>query len=74
MRAILSVLNAIASFAEAIGKFVISTFNSLMVLLTNIPNYLTFLINSFSVVPLVVFPFLLASISIYVVYLVIGRN
>lgn len=74
MSALLSLLDGIVSFLESIGRFVVSSFNSLMTLLTNIPNYLLFLFNSLQVVPNVVFPFLLASISIYVIYLVLGRE
>lgn len=73
MTAILNLLDSIAQFAQALGSFVVSTLQSLFVLLSNIPSYINFLVNTFTIVPAIILPFLLASISIYVVYLILGR-
>ena len=54
--------------------FVIHTVQSLVFLFTRIPTYTAFLINSINVLPVVILPFVTASISIYVVLFVLGRN
>ena len=58
----------------ALIKFVINTIESLINLFIKIPSYVSFLATSLDMLPSVIIPFCLASISIYVIYLVIGRD
>lgn len=55
-------------------KFVVSTITSLFNLIVNIPIYITFIITNVSFMPNIVIPFILASISLYVIFIMLGRN
>lgn len=68
--ALRSLLDIVVSLLEFVGHSVYSLF----VLLTNIPQYVSFLTASINVLPSVIVPFAIASVSIYVVFLVLGRN
>lgn len=67
---ITSIVNVISSL---IG-FIIHSIESLFNLLTHIPTYVSFLTVSIGYLPTMVIPFAIASISIYVVFLVLNRG
>jgi len=54
--------------------FFIHSIESLIAFFLNIPTYSAFLINSVNLLPSVVIPFAVASISLLIIMLVIGRN
>lgn len=70
----ISLLQAIVDVVTSLVNFVINTITSLMALLIHIPTYTSFLIGSLSVLPTLVYPFAVASISIYVIFLVLNRG
>lgn len=74
MTAIVDILKAIANIIASLIQFIVSTLESLFSLFSNLPQYLSFVTTSINVLPAVIIPFALASISIFVIYLVIGRN
>lgn len=70
-------INAILVLFDTIKSiliFFIHSLESLIRLFLSIPSYTIYLINLIANVPNVFIPFLTASISIYVIYLVTGRS
>lgn len=74
-------MTAILNFLKSIGYLFVSLFGflkqmleSLYMLITQIPAFISFLSTSVVILPSVIIPFVLASISIYVVYLIVGRQ
>lgn len=61
------------AFTALIG-LVINTVTSLVNLLLHIPTYQDFLVTSIGFMPSVVLPFCVASISAYIIFLILGRN
>lgn len=70
----ITILQSIVDFAVSIAMFVYHTFESLVNLIAHIPSYVSFLSVSISYLPTIIFPFCIASISIYVVFLVLNRG
>lgn len=70
----IELLKSIVSVITTVITFFIHSIESLISFFLNIPTYATFLINSVNVLPSVVIPFAIASISLYVMIMVIGRN
>ena len=70
----LNVLRSIADVIINIAEFLISFFVSFFELIKNIPQYLSFITNNLSSLPNIVIPFATASISLYIVFLILGRN
>lgn len=65
-----SFLNIVSSLLS----FVIHSITSLFNLFAHIPQYVAFMTTSINVLPSVIIPFAIASVSVYVVFLVLGRN
>jgi len=65
-----SFLDIVVSLVSFIGHSITSLFD----LVSNIPTYTVFLINSINVLPSVIIPFAVASVSLYVVFLIVGRQ
>ena len=70
----INLLKSIVDTIFALVQFLINTVESLLNLLAHLPNYISFLVTSINVLPSVIIPFALASISINVVYLILGRS
>lgn len=70
----INLLTSIVSVIITVIQFVVHSVESLISFFLNIPTYATFLINSVNILPTVVIPFAIASISLYVMLMVIGRN
>lgn len=70
----LNLLRSLLEIVTNVIEFVISFIVSLTTLLLNIPKYLSFLTNNITTLPNIVIPFATASISLYIVYLILGRN
>lgn len=70
-------LNLLKSMLEIITnliEFIVSFIESVTMLLLSLPKYTSFLLNNITTLPTVIIPFATASISIYVMYLILGRN
>lgn len=67
-------LNSIVDTITSLISFVVHAIQSLFSLLINIPRYVTYLSNVLQYIPSVFAPFLLVSISLYVMYLIVGRS
>ena len=67
-------LQSIVDTITSLIGFVIHSVESLINLIAHIPSYVSFLTVSVGYLPTIVMPFCIASVSIYVVYLVLGRN
>lgn len=70
----INLLQSIVTIVTTVINFFIHTIESLISFFLNIPTYTAFLINSINILPSVIIPFALASISLYVMLMVIGRN
>lgn len=70
----INLLQSIVDIVTTVITFFIHSIESLISFFINIPTYTAFLINSINILPSVVIPFAIASISLYVMLMVIGRN
>lgn len=70
----ISLLQSIVDTVISLVAFLLHSIESLLNLLLHIPSYVSFLTVSLGYLPSLVLPFALASVSIYVVFLVLGRN
>lgn len=70
----IGLLRAIVDTITSLVSFVINTIFSLLNLLAHIPTYVDFLITSIGFLPNIVVPFCIASVSIYVVFLILNRG
>ena len=70
----ISLLQSIVDTVVSLVAFLLHSIESLLNLLLHIPSYVSFLTVSLGYLPSLVLPFALASVSIYVVFLVLGRN
>ena len=70
----LSLLQNIAEIIITAVTLIIHIIESFVNFILNIPNYTAFLISSVNILPSVLIPFVVASISIYVIYLLIDRG
>lgn len=69
----ISLLQSIVNTIISLVSFFINTIMSLIDLLSRIPTYVTFLTEGISFTPSMVQPFLIASISVYIIFLIIDR-
>lgn len=70
----IKLLTSIVDFITSVVNLVIHTIESLINLFAHIPTYVSFLTVSISYLPNIIIPFAIASISVYVVYLVLNRG
>lgn len=70
----INILRSLIDVATNLVEFVVSFFTSFANLLLNIPMYIAFIINNITSLPSILIPFATASISLYVVFLLLGRN
>lgn len=69
----LNILSQIVNTIIALVSFFIHTIESFINLLLHLPSYITFLTQSIGFLPALLIPFAVASISIYVVLMIVGR-
>lgn len=69
-----SILSAIANTIVTLVTFIISALNSFIQLIINIPDYFQFLVNSINLLPTIIIPFAILSVSIYIVLFILGRK
>lgn len=70
-------LNALRGIVEAISagaQLIINIFTSLISFVTHIPQYALFVTNSLTILPNIVLPFAMASVSITIVLFLINRQ
>ncbi len=69
----IKLLSSIVNTISSIVSFIVSSIQAFTNILLNIPNYLTFISTSIGFMPTIFIGFLLATISIYVVFFIIDR-
>lgn len=70
----IKLLQSIVDTIVSLVSFVIHTVTSLVNLIAHIPSYVSFLTVSIGYLPTIIMPFALASISLYVVFLILNRG
>lgn len=70
----IGLLQSIVDTVTSVIAFLIHTIDSLINLLAHIPTYVSFLTVSIGFLPTIVIPFAIASVSIYVVFLILNRG
>lgn len=70
----LSILESFMNTVYALINFIIHAIQSLVNLLVKLPTYVNFIITSINVLPIMIIPFAMAAVSIYVVLFILGRN
>ena len=65
---------SIVDVVTSLLHFAVHTVTSLIALITRIPTYISFLISSISFMPEIVYPFIVASLSVLVVLLIVNRG
>lgn len=70
----LNILSQIANTIIAVVTFFIHTLESFINLMMHLPSYITFFRQATGFLPAILIPFTLASLSIYVVLFIVGRN
>lgn len=70
----ISLLQSIVDTIVSLVGFLIHSVESLINLIAHIPSYVSFLTVSIGFMPTIIMPFAIASISIYVVFLILGRK
>lgn len=70
----INLLQSIIDTIRNLVTFIVHFIDSLIKLFTHIPTYISFLTTSINYLPTLIMPFAIASISLYVVFLMLGRN
>lgn len=70
----IKLLQSIVDTVVSLVSFVIHTVTSLLNLIAHIPSYVSFLTVSIGYLPSIIMPFAIASVSIYVVFLILNRG
>lgn len=70
----LNLLAQIVNTIIAIASFIVHSLESFINLIVHLPSYVTFLTQSIAFLPALLIPFATASISIYIVLFIVGRN
>lgn len=70
----ITLLQSIVDTIVSLVGFVIHTVESLINLIAHIPSYVSFLTVSIGYLPTMIMPFAIASVSIYVVFLILNRG
>lgn len=70
----INLLRGIVDFISSCAQFIINIFTSLLSFVAHIPQFSTFVINALNVLPNIVLPFALASVSISIVLFLINRK
>ena len=70
----ITLLQSIVDFVVSCAMFLIHTLDSLLNLIAHLPSYISFLSVSIAYLPSIIGVYAIASISIYVVFLVLNRG
>lgn len=69
----LSLLSSIANTVVSLVSFLFHSVLSLIDLIQRIPSYVAYLTSAIGFTPSIVQPFLLTSLSVYIIFLIIDR-
>lgn len=69
----IDLLTSFINTVSALVNFIISSISSLIQLITLLPTYISYLTVSIGFLPSILIPFAIATISVYVVFLIIDR-
>lgn len=70
-------LDFLKTFVDTIGSlltFIFNVISSLANLISKLPTFVLFITNSVALMPMILIPFVMAAISIYVILFILGRN
>lgn len=67
-------LKSIVTSIIAVINFVAHALTSLWYFIKHIPDYLTFITSSLDILPTVIIPFALATISVYAVFFILNKQ
>lgn len=70
----ITMFKSIVETITALVTFIIHSILSLFYLLYSLPSYIVFLTSAINVLPAVIVPFAIASVSTYVMFLILARN
>lgn len=70
----LNILKTILDIITNLLNFGLSFISSFLMLLVNIPSYINFITSNLLILPNLLIPFITASLSLYVIFLILGRN
>lgn len=70
----IKLLQSIVDTITSVISFLIHTIQSLINLFLHIPTYVDFLVTSIGLLPTIIIPFALASVSVYVVFIILNRG
>lgn len=70
----ISLIQSIVDVIKSLVQFLIHSIDSFLNLLFHIPTYVSFLTVSIGYLPSIIIPFAIASVSIYVVFLILNRG
>lgn len=70
----LKLLSSFGSVVISLVTLITSTFKALFLIILNIPIYVAFLVDFIAFQPSVVQPFMIATISLYVIFFILNRE
>ena len=70
----IGLLQSIVDAITSLFQLIINAITSLVLIITHIPTYLSFLTTSISFLPVIFIPFLLVTISLWIIYFTLGRD
>lgn len=70
----INLLRSILEIIINLIEFVIQFIQSFIDLFLHIPQYISFIVNNLVTLPSLLIPFIMASISIYIIFLLLGRS
>lgn len=70
----INLFNSFISSVSLVIQFIGHTIQSLLVLIVNIPTYINFLLSSITFMPILVNPFIVASLSLLVILFIVNRG
>lgn len=70
----INLLQSIVDAISALFQLIINAISSIVLIISYIPTYLTFLTSSIAYLPAVIIPFCLVTISLWIIYFVLGRE
>lgn len=70
----IDLLQSLVNAVSAIFQLIINAISSLVLIISHIPTYLTFLTSGIAYLPAIFIPFISVTISLWVIYFVLGRE
>lgn len=70
----ISLLQSLVDAVSTIFQLIINAISSLVLIISHIPTYLSFLATGIAYLPAIFLPFISVTISLWVIYFVLGRE